>query len=109
MHIELRRTFLKLLQKEQGGDAGALYPGNATLTLPALLDEPRAVILSEAGSGKTEEICEAARQLRKDGKASFFLRLEPKVSGSPAVKAVASKKLPAAEPPSSVTERAVAC
>lgn len=76
MHIELRRTFLELLQKEQVGDTGALYPGNATLTLPALLDEPRVVILSEAGSGKTEEIREAARRLRKEGKVAFFLRLE---------------------------------
>jgi hypothetical protein len=34
------------------------------------------VILSEAGSGKTEEISEAARGLRAEGKTAFFLRLE---------------------------------
>ncbi|MDN4060247.1 hypothetical protein QPK31_18740 [Massilia sp. YIM B02769] len=77
MHIELNRTFRELLRDEKkGDDARALSPGNATLTLPDLLAEPRVVILSEAGSGKTEEIREAARSLRADGKAAFFLRLE---------------------------------
>lgn len=36
----------------------------------------RVVILSEAGSGKTEEIRHAAQRLRNEGKAAFFLRLE---------------------------------
>jgi hypothetical protein len=77
MHIELHRTFRELLRDEnQGDDTRALSPGNATLTLPNLLDERRVVILSEAGSGKTEEISEAARRLRAEGKAAFFLRLE---------------------------------
>jgi hypothetical protein len=77
MYIELHRTFRELLRDEsQGDDAGALSIGNATLTLPDLLDEYRVVILSEAGSGKTEEIREAVRRLRANGKAAFFLRLE---------------------------------
>lgn len=77
MHIELHRTFRELLRDEkQGDDARALSTGNATLTLPSLLNELRVVILSEAGSGKTEEIREAARRLRGKGKAAFFLRLE---------------------------------
>jgi hypothetical protein len=77
MHIELHRTFRELLRNEdQGDNAGALSLGNATLTLPTLLNERRVVILSEAGSGKTEEIREAARRLRAQGKAAFFLRLE---------------------------------
>lgn len=77
MHIELHRAFRELLcDEKQGDDARALSPGNATLTLPDLLDERRVVILAEAGSGKTAEIRDAARRLRAEGKAAFFLRLE---------------------------------
>lgn len=76
MHIELNRTFRELLAKEPANDTRTLYPGSATMTLPALLTELRVVILSEGGSGKTEEIQEAARRLRVDGKAAFFMRLE---------------------------------
>lgn len=76
MHIELHRTFRELLGKEPTNDTRPLYPSSATVTLPALLDELRVVILSEGGSGKTEEIKEAARRLRGEGKAAFFLRLE---------------------------------
>lgn len=77
MHIELHRTFRELLRNEEHGDeARALSLGNATLTLPTLLDELRVVILAEAGSGKTEEILEAARRLRSESKPAFFLRLE---------------------------------
>jgi hypothetical protein len=76
MHIELHRTFRELLTKEPANDTRTLYPGSATMTLPELLGELRVVILSEGGSGKTEEIKEAARRLRGEGKAAFFLRLE---------------------------------
>ena len=76
MHIELRRTFRELLLKEQVDDARSLFPGHATLMLPELLNELRVVILSEGGTGKTEEIREAALRLRAEGKAAFFLRLE---------------------------------
>ena len=76
MHIELNRTFRELLAQDPADDTRTLYPGSATMTLPALLNEARVVILSEGGSGKTQEIQEAARQLRVDGKAAFFMRLE---------------------------------
>ena len=77
MYIELQRTFRELLRNEEQGDnAGALSSGTSKLTLPNLLNEFRVVILSEAGSGKTEEIRESARRLRAEGKAAFFLRLE---------------------------------
>lgn len=76
MHIELNRTFRVLLAQESADDTRTLYPGSATMTLPTLLDELRVVILSEGGSGKTEEIQEAARRLRREGKAAFFMRLE---------------------------------
>jgi len=41
-----------------------------------LLKLPRVVVLSEAGSGKTEEIRHTAQRLRREGKPAFFLRLE---------------------------------
>ena len=41
-----------------------------------LLQNYRVVILSEAGSGKTEELRTIAKKLRLEGKAAFFLRLE---------------------------------
>jgi hypothetical protein len=34
------------------------------------------VVLSEAGAGKTAEIREQARRLRREGRAAFFIRLE---------------------------------
>ena len=40
------------------------------------LQEYRVVILSEAGSGKTEEIRHIAQCLRNEGKSAFFIRLE---------------------------------
>lgn len=77
MHIELNRTFRELLRNEERGDeVGALSPGPSTLTLSELLAARRVVILSDAGSGKTQEILEAARRLRREGKPAFFLRLE---------------------------------
>ncbi|WP_341679378.1 hypothetical protein [Niveibacterium sp. SC-1] len=77
MYIELHRTFRELLHNEEHGDeVRALSLGTTTLTLPSLLNEPRVVVLSEAGSGKTQEILQAARRLRREGKPAFFLRLE---------------------------------
>lgn len=76
MHVELNRTFRELLSKENLDDGRSLYPGNATLTMSELLNEMRVVVLSEGGSGKTQEFREAARQLRAQNKPAFFLRLE---------------------------------
>jgi hypothetical protein len=41
-----------------------------------LLQHPRAVILAEAGSGKTAEMQAQAARLRAEGKAAFFIPLE---------------------------------
>jgi hypothetical protein len=41
-----------------------------------VLNNSRTVILSEAGSGKTQEIKHIASDLRDQGRAAFFLRLE---------------------------------
>ena len=77
MHIELHRTFRELAQsKGASSDNHLLHPGGDQLTWEDLLKERRVIVLSEAGSGKTQEIREAARRLRQEGKAAFFLRLE---------------------------------
>jgi len=77
MYIELHRTFHELSRAEgPGSDDEPLYPSGKKLDWQTLLEEHRVVVLSEAGSGKTEEIREAAKSLRKQGKAAFFLRLE---------------------------------
>ncbi|MCA8994589.1 MAG: hypothetical protein KDA88_21605 [Planctomycetaceae bacterium] len=41
-----------------------------------LLQKRRVVILAEAGAGKTEEMLETCRRLRRNGQTSFFIRLE---------------------------------
>jgi hypothetical protein len=46
------------------------------LTWSDIEPEFRVVILSEAGSGKTTEIRQAARRIMKSGRYSFFLRME---------------------------------
>ncbi|MBI4998776.1 MAG: hypothetical protein HZC22_18125 [Rhodocyclales bacterium] len=78
MFIELSRTFHQLLARaeSQPSNVEILFPTGESLTWHDLLSEFRVVILSEAGSGKTEEIRNTARRLRKEGKAAFFIRLE---------------------------------
>ena len=43
---------------------------------PELLKQPRVVLLAEAGSGKTAEMREQARQFARQGKFAFFVALE---------------------------------
>lgn len=77
--VELNRTFHELSKYARESDefdlSEAFHVG-AALTWTDLLKNYRTVILSEAGSGKTEEIRATARKLRAGGKAAFFLRLE---------------------------------
>ena len=77
--VELNRTFHELSKHARESDefdlSEAFHVGGV-LTWADLLKNYRTVILSEAGSGKTEEIRAAARKLRAEGKAAFFLRLE---------------------------------
>lgn len=77
MHIELNRTFHELSRvKGSVSDEVPLFPSGDALSWNSLLDEHRIVVLSEAGTGKTHEIREVAKNLRKQDKAAFFLRLE---------------------------------
>lgn len=81
-HVELNRTFRVLPPAETDTPSDDLAPGfGAPLSWTDLLTERRVVLLSEAGSGKTEEIRYTARCLRADGRPAFFLRLEFLVDG----------------------------
>jgi hypothetical protein len=78
MYIELHRTFQELLPTGRPGDDAALEPtlGQKAVLLASLLKQPRVIMLAEGGSGKTWLLQDAARRLRQEGKAAFFLRLE---------------------------------
>lgn len=77
--VQLNRTFHDLGLSEEGGKEPALFRltgRGVPLAWPELLREPRVVLLSEAGSGKTEEIRHACLGLRREEKHAFFLRIE---------------------------------
>ena len=77
--VELDRTFHKLSKHSSGNDDVDIsqeFRDSELLRWPNLIKEYRLIILSEAGSGKTAEICNIARTLREQGKPAFFLRLE---------------------------------
>jgi len=78
MFIELGRTFHQLSGSIESdlSYAQLLFTGGKHLGWSDLVQEHRVVILSEAGSGKTEEIRNVTRRLRSDGKTAFFIRLE---------------------------------
>lgn len=77
--IELNRSFYELREDSIESDSllarRALQSGTR-LSWADLAQEHRVIILSEAGTGKTEEIRHLAETMREDGKAAFFLRLE---------------------------------
>ncbi|MQT99976.1 hypothetical protein GHO34_06660 [Pseudomonas sp. FSL R10-2245] len=78
-YIQINRTFHELAVDPGDDDNTAL--GRRTLNgqqlqWQDLLAHHRVVILSEAGSGKTQEIRHVARTLREEGKHAFFIRLE---------------------------------
>lgn len=77
--VQLDRTFHALPPHARDGDEFDLsetFHVRGDLTWTDLLKNYRTVILSEAGSGKTEEVRQTAQRLRAEGKAAFFLRLE---------------------------------
>jgi hypothetical protein len=76
--VQLDRTFHDLALSEEGKDADLfrLMRQDEPLRWPELLKEPRVVLLSEAGSGKTEEVRHVCLDLRARRKHAFFLRIE---------------------------------
>lgn len=78
-YVQLNRTFNELSPFTADSDSidmERLFQVGKPLGWSDLLNEYRVILLSEAGSGKTEEIRSTARQLRAQGKPAFFLRLE---------------------------------
>lgn len=78
-YIDLQRTFHEL--SRSGGESDDVetvrgFQVGKPISWAKLLESFRVVILSEAGTGKTREIRNAAQTLRSQGKAAFFLRLE---------------------------------
>lgn len=77
--VPLDRTFHELSPHARDGDEFDLSEAlhvRGNLSWAELLENYRTVILSEAGSGKTEEIRQTALGLLDEGKLAFFLRLE---------------------------------
>jgi hypothetical protein len=77
--VQLGRTFHELAKQARESDSVELNQAffiGPQLSWDDLLKEHRAVILSEAGTGKTEEIRQTARRLTGEGKKAFFVRLE---------------------------------
>lgn len=77
--IDLDRTFSKILIDGDISDDADLISRRSRsgeLHWPDLLSQHRVVLLSEAGSGKTAEIRNITRQLQREGKTAFFLRIE---------------------------------
>ncbi|HEY3918548.1 MAG TPA: hypothetical protein VGL83_12185 [Stellaceae bacterium] len=77
--VQLGRTFHELAKHARENDSFDLNQAFFTgpqLCWDELLKGYRTVLLSEAGTGKTEEIRQTAKGLRDKGKKAFFLRLE---------------------------------
>ncbi len=73
--IDLDRHFVQLDDQLLGDVDDWIYAGHG-IGWEDLANERRAMVLAEAGAGKTQEIKAAVRKLRGSGKAAFFLRLE---------------------------------
>lgn len=76
--VPLDRTFRALVQGEETTDDTdlSILRGESRLRWADLLESPRVVLLSEAGSGKTVETRNACLRLRSQGRAAFFVRIE---------------------------------
>ncbi len=77
--IQLHRTFHDLAVNEEEGKESELFrlmSRDKPTQWSDLLVEPRVVLLSEAGSGKTEELRHVCRDMRRRAKRAFFLRIE---------------------------------
>jgi len=77
-YIDLGRKFYELSEKIASEEErlARTYSQRGKLSWNDLTKESLVVILSEAGSGKTTEIYNIAKQLSQKGKKAFFLRLE---------------------------------
>lgn len=77
--VQLNRTFHEIAKDADGDysvDLTHAFSAGSRLSWDDILKGARTIILSEAGTGKTEEIRQLTKQLRAQGKNAFFLRLE---------------------------------
>lgn len=81
-YIELNRSFKPIPKDIEFGEDEEEFSSYFSLAIEKpqkwddLLKLQRTIILAEAGAGKTEELRNQTKQLRKDGKKAFFFRLE---------------------------------
>jgi IstB-like ATP binding protein len=78
-HIELNRTFWPVKDDtDYDSDRFRLQSAFAAESAEwsELLQSKRVVILAEAGTGKTHELVNIAREMINDGKSAFFCRIE---------------------------------
>lgn len=78
-YIPIARTFHEIEVKAKDSDESVIshwFSDTGKLRWPELLNEPRVILLSEAGSGKTAEIRHITKSLRAEGKPAFFMRIE---------------------------------
>ncbi len=84
-YIDLDRVFENILSEDIDSEKDYDFDNNASFYYPIynkgvtseeLLSFPRAILLSSAGSGKTEELKSLVRKQRAIGKEAFFLRIE---------------------------------
>lgn len=81
--VELNRQFRKLKPEAKAEEAAfesytadLLYGHNKTFSWDSLLNEYRAVVLGEPGSGKSWEFVNRVRILKSKGEVAFFIRLD---------------------------------
>ncbi len=77
--VQVHRTFHDLAVSAEEGEESELFRlmrSNKPTHWSDLLEEPRVILLSEAGSGKTEELRHVCRDLRQRAERAFFLRIE---------------------------------
>lgn len=74
-YINLDRKFV-LLPEDAMDESSISFQHARKLTWESLLLEYRTVILAEAGAGKTVEFMQCANSLQKEGRFSFFIRIE---------------------------------
>lgn len=84
--VALNRKFFPAAEDVAESDGDPSYADYFGLTKPIyweqLWQKPRVVILAEAGAGKTYELENATKTLRRQGKPAFFIRLEHLKDGS---------------------------
>jgi len=77
--IDLGRHFVALSKDreyDEDYETQIAFGSASAVTWHDVLEKRRVVVLAKAGAGKTEEIRNKTRELRRQGKRAFFLRLE---------------------------------